>query len=103
MTILGEKQHYNMFEPIINTTLSNIKNSGVKESLSGPVQRGDYLTIRKHLVSLRKVKSGYKKLFLQSYISQSLILLEIIKTDRGRLTAGQNRVKKALESELNKL
>lgn len=102
MTALSSGQHYNLFEPIIATTLSNIKKNGVAESLSGPVQRGDYLTIEKHLAQLKKLKQGERKLFLRSYISQSLVLIEIIKKKKTKLTAGQLKIKKILESELEK-
>lgn len=103
MAIPGEEQLYNMFEPIIKTTLSNIKSNGIKGSLSGPVQRGDFLTIEKHLISIKRLKTSEKEIFLHSYISQSLILLEIIKSKEGRLTAGQTKVKKLLNTELKKI
>lgn len=103
MTALGGEKHYNLFEPIIKTTLSNIKNNGVTESLSGPVQRGDFHTIQKHLASLKKLKDVNKKLYLHSYISQSLILLEIIKQNQKKLTPGQIKLKKILEAELKKI
>lgn len=102
-TALGGKNHYGLFEPIVNTTLSNIKDNGVNGSLSGPVQRGDYITVQKHLVSLKKLRVKERKLFLHSYISQSLMLLESIKGNGRRLKAGQIRVKKILEAELKKL
>lgn len=102
-TALGRKNQYRLFEPIIKTTLSNLKNNGVRGSLSGPVQRGDYITVQKHLLSLKKLKAKEKKLLLHSYISQSLMLLESIKRNGSRLKAGQVRVKKILEAELKKL
>ena len=102
-TALRGKNHYRLFEPIVKTTLSNIKNNGVDGSLSGPVQRGDYLTVQKHLVSLKKLKAKERKLLLHSYISQSLMLLESIKRNGNRLKAGQIKVKKILEAESKKL
>ncbi|HEY6906603.1 MAG TPA: DUF2520 domain-containing protein, partial [Ignavibacteriaceae bacterium] len=90
-------------EPIVNTALSNIKNTGVDKSLSGPVQRGDFRTIQKHIAALKKLDSREKILILRSYVLQSLILLEIIKRERKRLTLGQNRLKKILEGELKRL
>ena len=102
-TAIGEGQHFNLFEPIITTTLSNIKNYGVAESLSGPVQRGDFLTIKKHIDALKKSKVNDGMLILRSYISQSLILLDIIKRKRKKLTADQVKVKKILEVELKKI
>jgi len=102
-TALNRKQHYYLFEPIINTTLSHIKKHGISESISGPVQRGDYNTIHRHIDALNKLNSAEKKLLLQSYISQSLILLAIIKQKEKRLSAGQKKLKKLLETELKKI
>ncbi len=103
MTALNGRQHYNLFEPIINTTLSNIKNNGIAESLSGPVQRGDFNTIQRHIAALKKLRSAEKRLLLHSYISQSLLLLEIMKQKEKRLSAGQDKIKKLLETELKKI
>jgi predicted short-subunit dehydrogenase-like oxidoreductase (DUF2520 family) len=102
-TALGGKNQYRLFEPIVKTTLSNIKEKGVKGSLSGPVQRGDHITVQKHLISLKKLRAKERKLLLHSYISQSLMLLESIKRNGNRLKAGQIKVKKLLEAELKKL
>ena len=42
-----------MIHPIIEETLSNVRSSGLLESLSGPLQRGDVTTIRRHLKTLQ--------------------------------------------------
>lgn len=102
-TSLTGKKHYYLLEPIIKTTLANIKNAGVSESLSGPVQRGDFRTIQKHIAVLKKTESEENRLLLQSYISQSLILLEIIKKQRKPLTKEQKKLEKILEAGLNNL
>ena len=102
-TGFGNTEHFRIFEPIITTTLSNIKNSGVNNSLSGPIQRGDYLTIKKHITALKKLKPSEKKLILRSYISQSLILLELIERKEKRITTPQRELKKILEAELKKI
>ncbi len=102
-TAIGGKKHYQLFEPILKTTLSNIKNNGVNRSLSGPVQRGDYVTVQKHLELLSKLKTKDRKLLIHSYISQSLMLLESIKINGSRLKVGQIKVKKILEAGLKKL
>lgn len=102
-TGLTSKELSKLFDPIITTTLFNIKKMGVKNSLSGPVQRGDYLTIKKHITALKKLKSGNKKLLLQSYISQSLVLLEIIKKQSKKLSKGWIELKRILENELKNL
>ena len=99
---LKDKNKFRIFEPIINRTLFNINDSGAGSSLTGPVRRGDYVTIKKHISALKKMKSADKKLLLQSYISQSLILLEIVKKQQKKLSSGQKELKKILEVELKK-
>jgi predicted short-subunit dehydrogenase-like oxidoreductase (DUF2520 family) len=91
-----------LLAPIVSTTFSNIKNNGVLKSLSGPVQRGDFNTIKKHLTALKKLKGTEKKLLLYSYISQSLILLELIKSKEKKLSARQRELRKMLQAELKK-
>lgn len=96
---LSSRGQYELFKPIISATLSNIRNSGIENSLSGPVERGDYLTISKHISAIKKLKSSVGKILLHSYISQSLILLEVSKKRKKKLTAGQEEVKRILMSE----
>ncbi len=93
---LTVKDRYNIFEPIINTTLLNIKNNGSDASLSGPIQRGDSSTVKKHIEVLKKLKRGRSKMLMQSYIAQSLVLLEIINSREGKLTPGQKEIKRIL-------
>lgn len=100
-TGLPDRNHFNIYEPIIKTTIANIKDNG-PSALSGPVQRGDSVTITKHLKALNKLKSGARKFLIQSYISQSMILLEIIKGKEGKLNAGQKEIKKILTAAIKK-
>ncbi len=99
-TGLSVENHYNIFETIINTTLSNINHKGPAASLSGPVQRGDSHTIKKHIEALSKLKTGAGKKVMQSYIAQSIILLEIIKGREGKLNQGQREIKKILDAAI---
>ncbi len=46
-----------MIIPMIEETTSNIKVLGVRESLSGPLRRGDVEVIKKHLRALKKDKN----------------------------------------------
>ena len=43
--------------PLIEETLDNLKKSGIRDALSGPVKRGDIETIRGHLKILQKNKN----------------------------------------------
>ncbi len=102
-TGLTGKDYYSMFEPIINTTLLNIKKDGSFSSLSGPVQRGDSRTVKRHIEALKKLRQGLNKKLMQSYIAQSLVLLEIIDDREGNLTPGQKEIKKILTAEVRKI
>jgi predicted short-subunit dehydrogenase-like oxidoreductase (DUF2520 family) len=60
--------------PIIEETMKNIKKHGLRNSLSGPLARGDVKTVQTHLDALRKNKSLlkiYKEISL--YITDNLI------------------------------
>ncbi len=102
-TGLNKKDYFNLFEPIVYQTLTNIKNNGVDNSLSGPVERGDYLTVKKHLGAIKKLKGKSRFLFLQSYVSQSLILLELIKMKNRGLSSNHKKLKKILGDELKNI
>ncbi|MBE0432917.1 DUF2520 domain-containing protein [candidate division WOR-3 bacterium] len=52
-----EKEIQQLIFPIIEQTLGNIKRRGLVNALSGPLVRGDVLTIEKHLRALRNDKT----------------------------------------------
>lgn len=72
---LSPEKTIEILSPIIDQTLRNIKELGSIRSLSGPVERGDFTTIEKHLQSLKKLDSR----FIDLYISLSSYLLSIAK------------------------
>ncbi len=90
--------------PIIDTTINNIKKTGPENSLSGPVERGDVNTIKKHLAAIKKLKiSGgmnIKKIFLLNYICQSIMLLETAESKHGFLNEDHLIIKELLNTEL---
>jgi|SRR5690554_29231 len=90
------KDFYSVYSNTIKSTLENIRNSGSLNALSGPVERGDYETINKHIGALRK----NRKLLL-NYIVQSLNLIKVIKR-RKHLNSGQKKINKLLKDELKK-
>lgn len=57
--------------PLMRTTIDNISRKGLKESISGPVLRGDIETIRRHL-DILKVSPETQKIYC-------LLSLELIK------------------------
>lgn len=88
--------------PILNSTSKNIKNNGALQSLSGPIERGDFDTIKKHITALHNNKLKTNSVLL-NYIVQSLSLLTLIKQRASRLTKSQVNIQKYLKSELNTL
>jgi predicted short-subunit dehydrogenase-like oxidoreductase (DUF2520 family) len=72
-----EKDLLNITSPIILETLINIVNNGIVRALSGPLERGDIETIKKHLNILKKDKNLlniYKS--MSSYILKNLPRVE---------------------------
>lgn len=49
-----------MLEPIVHQTIQNIFEKGTKQSLSGPIARGDKSTVGKHLKQLEDNPARYK-------------------------------------------
>ncbi len=61
-----EKASFDIVYPLISTTLNNIKSEGCQQALTGPVSRGDLVTIKNHLRVLNtefpQFKSAYEEL-----------------------------------------
>lgn len=100
----GNKKNVKFFEiinPIVQSTLKNIKTIGVSDALSGPIERGDIQTIKKHLSELRTRKKNNVIFF--NYIIQSLNLLDLVKEKLGELTVNHQKIKKLLEEAFDKI
>jgi len=84
------------------SALDNVFRSSPAKALSGPIDRGDIYTIKKHIAELdRKIKSSKDsrlKLLRKNYIIQSLSLLEVVKSKYGKLGNKHNEIKKYLEN-----
>jgi predicted short-subunit dehydrogenase-like oxidoreductase (DUF2520 family) len=50
---IGEKAAAGMLFPLVQGTLQNVNNLGLEKALTGPIIRGDVVTVRKHLEALR--------------------------------------------------
>ncbi len=83
-----------VFSPIAQMTLKNIEEKSILNAISGPVERGDLKTVKKHLKALRNDKT-----LRSNYISQSLTLLDLLKKRDKKLSASH----KELKNYLNKL
>lgn len=65
--------------PIIKDALSNIEAHGLHRSLSGPLQRGDTQTIKKHVQALR-----HDSVLLTTYKILSLAIVETLPEHKGK-------------------
>ncbi len=102
----NDLKFFKIAEPIINSTLSNIKKNKVEDSLSGPIDRGDYKTILKHISSLKKRKDFiYEDVNLQlyNYVLQSLILLKTTEKKYEKLSDDHLKIKMILFDEIKSL
>lgn len=56
--------------PLLRGTLNNIENTGIPDCLTGPISRGDIVTVKKHFNALHKnapsLLSTYKELGIQT-------------------------------------
>jgi predicted short-subunit dehydrogenase-like oxidoreductase (DUF2520 family) len=84
-----------VFHPISEMTLKNVKEKDVQNAVSGPVARGDIITVKKHLKILRNDNT-----LRSNYISQSLTLLELLKKRDKKLSDSQKELKNYLQKLL---
>jgi predicted short-subunit dehydrogenase-like oxidoreductase (DUF2520 family) len=64
-----------MFMPLVRATLHNIETQGTVEALTGPLSRGDILTVRGHLDAL----GTYAPELVPIYRSLGLATLDIVR------------------------
>ncbi|GBD86227.1 pyrroline-5-carboxylate reductase [bacterium BMS3Abin03] len=105
INVNNEKVSFDILNSTIHTTLKNIRNNGAAFALSGPVDRGDIKTIKRHLTALKKLsdkkpESNYFNLLLNNYIEQSLNLLNLVKEKHGSLNKKHIEIEKLLVQEL---
>jgi predicted short-subunit dehydrogenase-like oxidoreductase (DUF2520 family) len=102
MLNLEDYSFNDIFAPLFLSTIRNIKKSGPVQALSGPVERGDPDTIKKHINALKKSADRNRDILL-SYLSLSLILVQAAEEKSGSLNKGQTEIKQLLEKELSLL
>jgi predicted short-subunit dehydrogenase-like oxidoreductase (DUF2520 family) len=87
------------------SALDNVFKLSHAKALSGPIDRGDIYTVKKHINELdRKIKTTkdlHLKLLRKNYIIQSLSLLNVVKAKYGKLNSNHKRIEKFLKKELN--
>ncbi|MFH1230321.1 MAG: Rossmann-like and DUF2520 domain-containing protein [Planctomycetota bacterium] len=59
------KDIFRAIQPLIDSTIKNIKTIGIPSALTGPIARGDILTIKKHLKSIKKELPLYLPLYCE--------------------------------------
>ncbi|HEY9188922.1 MAG TPA: Rossmann-like and DUF2520 domain-containing protein [Ignavibacteria bacterium] len=88
--IIGDKKKAKgVFRPILENTLYNYFNTDFKNSITGPIVRGDAITVEKHLKALKK----YDKNIYDLYKKFGQILLKEIEGNLSR----KNNYKKILK------
>jgi len=86
--------------PLYNSTIRNIKLSSPAKALSGPIERGDLDTVKKHIRELKRLP-GIKEDILNSYLVLSLSLIDATKIKYGKLNSSQLKIKELLLKELS--
>lgn len=67
---------FNIYMPLASQTLSNIASKGAVKSLSGPAERNDISTIKKHLNSLNKAPADILGLYILLGIETAKLAFE---------------------------
>ena len=91
-----------IFAPLYSSTLKNIKITSPARALSGPIERGDLETIKKHISEIKRI-SGVKPDILSLYISLSLSLIDVTAIKSGKLNTRHIEIKNFLKKELSKI
>jgi predicted short-subunit dehydrogenase-like oxidoreductase (DUF2520 family) len=99
---LKEYSFNEIFSPLYSSTIKNIRKSSPAEALSGPVERGDLATIKKHVRELNKFSINNPE-FLSTYLLLSLTLSATTLMKSAKLSDNQKDIMIFLRNELYKL
>jgi predicted short-subunit dehydrogenase-like oxidoreductase (DUF2520 family) len=104
---IDKENYFKILSSTIHSTLQNIKTDGPAKALSGPIDRGDIKTIKKHVSSLKKKsknsKVNYFSSLLKNYIIQSLNLINLVEEKHGQLNKSHQNIRDLLLKELNNI
>jgi predicted short-subunit dehydrogenase-like oxidoreductase (DUF2520 family) len=102
--ILGLKGYSfnDIFGPLYSSTIKNIKTTSPAGALSGPIERGDLGTIRKHIREIKRI-AGKKPEILSSYLSLSLSLIDASAKKSGKPDLHHMEIKDYLANEMSKI
>lgn len=59
------KDIFKVIQPLIDSTIKNIKTIGISSALTGPIARGDILTIKNHLKAIKEELPLYLPLYCE--------------------------------------
>lgn len=87
------------------SALDNVFKLSPAKALSGPIDRGDFYTIKKHIDELdskiKSTKNHRLKFLRKNYIIQSLSLLEVVKAKYGKLNKSHIEIEKFLKNKIS--
>lgn len=92
-TEIRDVDFIDLIRPLLITTQKNILTNGIENSISGPIERGDFRTIKSHINKLKKEKAFNE---LNAFMIMSKSILDMIRTSSGGLTEGQLLIEKEL-------
>src|ERR1035437_7774015 len=98
---LKEYSFNDIFAPLYSSTIKNIKLTNPSRALSGPIERGDLETIKKHIREIKRI-SDKKPDILLSYLSLSLSLIDASIVKSGKLHSSHTKIRELLVNELSK-
>jgi predicted short-subunit dehydrogenase-like oxidoreductase (DUF2520 family) len=103
---IDQKDSFEILRSTIFTTIDNTRKYGAAQALSGPVDRGDFKTIEKHISALKNLKNKKDNTLnaanlLRSYLIQSMLLLNLVEIKIGTLKENHLKIKKILIEELS--
>lgn len=96
---INEELYKKIFIKITEATLSNAKSAGIDEALSGPIERNDIVTVKRHIQALKRRNTGQQEYAVMSYLIQSLLLTEAAEAKNP--TVDYNLLKSMLKNELS--
>jgi len=108
--LIGSKKNLpkEILKQTTQSALNNVFKLSPSRALSGPIDRGDFYTIKKHLAALdikiRQTKKKDKlKLLRMNYIIQSIGLLNVVEVKYGKLNKNHRKIKKFLKENLDRV
>lgn len=106
MNDIPPEYFFDLLTATVYTTLDNIKKIGPSKALSGPIDRGDLKTIKKHIEAIKKLKQAGEMdpvSILRNYLVQSLNLINVVQEKQSKLKESHVAIRKYLVQELKKL